>query len=76
MKTKISEVRRLMAAGDMRGAILLAAKFPRLGREARDILGAREAYLRPDFQRQIGRDPEVLKAAGAAAMVVRFGDGT
>jgi hypothetical protein len=72
MKTKISVLRDHMAAGDVRAAILLAAKFGDLGDHRGAILSAREAYLRPDFQRQIGRDPAVLIAAGRAAIRERY----
>ena len=65
---KIEKLRALAAAGDMRGALLLAAKFPRLGDEKSAIHAAREAYLRPAFQKQIGRDPSKLIAAGIAAL--------
>ena len=65
---KIEKLRALAAAGDMRGALLLAAKFSRLGDEKSAIHSAREAYLRPAFQKQIGRDPSKLIAAGIAAL--------
>lgn len=73
METKLSQVRKLMAGGDMRGAVLMASKFGDLGHHRPAILSAREAYLRPEFQQQLKRDPEVLIAAGAAAMCDRFG---
>lgn len=66
--TKLDRLRGLVAAGDMRAAILLAAKFQSLGAERDAILSAREAYLRPSFQKQIGRDPSKLIAAGIAAL--------
>lgn len=59
----------LMAAGEWRKAILLAASFPRLPEGARGrILAAREAYQRPEFQRELGRNPDDLKAAGIEAL--------
>lgn len=73
MKPKIEIVREMMAAGDWRGATLFAAKFPQLGARRAAILSAREAYLRPGFQRQIGKDPEALIEAGRAALLGRFG---
>ena len=72
--TKLAQVRALMAAGDTRAAVLMAAKFGELGEQRAAILSAREAFLRPDFQRQLGRDPAALIDAGAAALHERFGD--
>jgi hypothetical protein len=73
-ETKLSQVRCHMRAGDYRAAILMAAKFADLGAEKTAILSAREAYLRPDFQRQLRRDPDHLIAAGCAAMNRRYGN--
>ena len=70
---KITLLRAYMAAGDWRCAVLLAAKFPRLGAARNAVLDAREAYLRPDFQRQLGRDPEALIATGREAMIKQWG---
>lgn len=72
--TKLARVRGLMALGDWREATLLAAKFSQLGAQKTAIHSAREAYLRPEFQRQIGRDVEVLKEAGKEALKERFGN--
>lgn len=66
---KIDTLRALMDAGDWRAAISLASKFPRLGAHKLAILRAQEAYARPDFQRQIGRDPVALIEAGRMALV-------
>jgi hypothetical protein len=74
LTTKLSQVQTHMRAGDYRAAILMAAKFADLGDEKAAILSAREAYLRPDFQRQLRRDPAALIAAGCAAMDRRYGD--
>lgn len=71
--TKLSAVRAAYLAGDYRAAVLAAAKFQDLGEQRNAILSAREAYLRPDFQRQLGRDPEALKSAGIAALNARYG---
>lgn len=71
--TKLSFVLAAMAAGDWRQAVLLAAKFQDLGDQKAAILSAREAYLRPDFQRQLGRDVAALQAAGKAALIERYG---
>jgi hypothetical protein len=73
MQTKLSQVQAFMAAGDYQAAILMAAKFGELGAQRGAILSAREAYLRPAFQKQIGKDPAALIAAGVAALNERFG---
>lgn len=67
------EIRALLDAGRMREAILRAAKFRDLGDHRDRILSAREAYERPDFQRQVGKDPDALIADGIAALKERYG---
>jgi hypothetical protein len=62
-----------MRADDWPRAIALAAKFPRLGPDKTAIMRAHEALARPDFQRQLGRCPDALIAAGKAALVRRYG---
>ncbi len=71
---KIDQLRALMAAGDWRAALAMAAKFKRNGEHAHAITRAYDAYQRPDFQRQIGRDPERLIADGIAALEARYGN--
>jgi hypothetical protein len=68
-----SEVRDLVQAGRFRDAIRRAAKFQDLGEHRERILSAREAYERPDFQRQVGKDPDTLIADGIAALRERYG---
>jgi hypothetical protein len=70
---KIDTLRAYMAAGDYRKALALAASWPRLGADKQDIERGHEAYARPDFQRQLRRDPEALIAAGIAALHRRYG---
>jgi hypothetical protein len=65
---KIDNLRAPMAAGDWRRALSIAAKFPRLGEYDAAIRAAHEACQRPQFQRQIGRDPEALVMAGVRAL--------
>ncbi len=72
MATKTSGILALMAAGDMRGAILAAARLPELGAYRDAILGAKEAIMNPGFQRQLKRDPDALLAAGFAALKEKF----
>jgi len=70
--TKLSKVRDAAQAGDWNRAILLAAKFQDLGTQRDAILSAREAINRPEFQRQLHRDPDALKTAGIAALKDRY----
>ena len=72
---KLDAVLDAMRAGHWDIAIQLAAKFPRLGAEAANITRAREAILRPDFMRQLGKDPSALIEAGKAALLRRYPDG-
>ncbi len=70
---KMDAVLAAMRADDWPLAVRLAAKFPRLGAQAKAIMQAHEAYARPQFQQQLGRDLDALKAAGRAALIERFG---
>jgi hypothetical protein len=69
---KLDAVLDAMRGEDWALAIKLAAKFQDLGAERNAILSAREALLRPAFQRQLGRDPEQLIKAGKAALKRRY----
>lgn len=66
------EIRQLLEAGRFRDAILRAAKFADLGDHRDRILSAREAYQRPEFQAQIGKDPLQLINDGIAALRERY----
>ena len=70
---KLDAVLAAMRTGDWPLAIRLAAKFPRLGPQTKAIMRAHEACERPEFQRQLGRDPAALIEAGKAALIERFG---
>ncbi len=70
--TKKQQLCELMDAGRFREAILLAAKFQDLGDHRDRILSAREAYLRPEFQQALKRDPAQLIADGIAALKERY----
>ena len=70
--TKLSKLKEAAACGDWRLAVSIAAKFPVLGKHKAAIMSAQEAYARPDFQRQVGKDPEQLKAAGIAALKEKY----
>ena len=74
-RTKISILREHMAREDWRAAIALASSFGSLGAEKRAIMGAREAFARPEFQRMLGKDPAELIAEGVAALRRRYARG-
>lgn len=65
-----------MAREDWQAAIKLAASFPQLGAEKVPISRAWEAIARPDFCRQLKRDPAVLIEEGKAALRRRYGGAT
>ena len=64
-----------IAAGDWDKAIALASRFPRFKRpESKDrIKGAHEAFARPDFQRELGKDIEELISMGKASLMMEYG---
>jgi hypothetical protein len=74
MKTKLSTLREFMAAGDWRAALKLADSFGDLGIHKQQIERGWAAYTRPDFYREIGKNPEDLIADARAALVERYGD--
>jgi hypothetical protein len=67
------KIRAALEAGHFRAAILSAAKFQHLGDQRDRILSAREAYLRPDFQRALNKNPDALIADGIQALRERYG---
>lgn len=72
MDTKIARLRALLDAGDLDGAVKFAGKFPRLGDDKRSITRAREALIRPEFFRALGRDVDAIIAEGRQAVQRRF----
>jgi hypothetical protein len=72
METKLSQIKRLLDAGDSQSAIRIAARFSDLGAQRAAILDAHGAYTNPRFCRQIGKEPDALIAAGIAAMHARW----
>lgn len=69
---KLDTLHAAMLAGDWREAMRIAAAFPRLGDEKVAITRAWEAYQRPDFVRQLRRDPEALIRDGVDALRRRY----
>jgi len=67
---KAQEVRRLIAAEDYKAALRGAKDF-RLGvtKEQRSVMArGYESYVRPEFYRSIGKDPEQCIQAGVAVL--------
>lgn len=73
MDTKLSAVRTAFEAGDVRTAIALAAKFPRLGDQRAAILDAHTAFVNPRWTSAMKRDAAADIAAGARALAERYG---
>jgi hypothetical protein len=73
-RSKLSILKAALAAGDVQGAIRIAARFPDLGAERAAILDAHGAFTNPSFCRQIGKDPEALIEAGRLALLRRYPD--
>jgi hypothetical protein len=71
--TRISILRSHMEAGRWTEAVRVAVRFQRLGPKKKDIERAWEAIQRPQFCRQLERDPDQLIAAGIAAPPRRYG---
>lgn len=70
--SQLEILRGHMARGDWHSAIKLAASFPQLGAEKVPITRAWEAIARPDFCRQLKRDPVVLIEDGKDALRRRY----
>ena len=70
--TKISQLQALMRAEKWADAIRFAAKFGDLGNARNAILSAKEAVVRPEFMRQLRKDPDALIAAGVEALRQRY----
>lgn len=70
----LCELADAMSAGRWEDAILLAAKWSDLGDHAAAIHRGREAILRPEFQRQIKRDPAQMIEEAKEALLERYGN--
>jgi hypothetical protein len=71
--TKLSLLRDAAAAGNWNEAIRIAARFPRLGDARNAVLDGQLAITRPDWCRQLRKDPEAMIAAAKAALVAQYG---
>ena len=70
---KLGTLRDHIAAEDWPKALKVAKSYSSLGADKVAIERAWEAYVRPDFCRSLGRDPEALKVAGIEVLRRRFG---
>lgn len=72
METKIAQIRTAWAVGDKEKALLIAAKFPRLGHEKKVITTAASAMLSPTFYVSLGKSPAELIEAGFDALKRKY----
>lgn len=70
--TKIAALRALMAAEAWDDALRFAARFPQLGDERQAIQRGAQAVLRPEFVRQLRRDPTSDRREGIDALRRRY----
>lgn len=70
---QIADVQAAWEIGDRDGALRIASRLRGLGEYQDAIRRGWQAANRPDFYRQLGKDPEALVAAGHAALRERFG---
>ena len=72
METKLDLLKNAAARNDWRGAIAIAARFPRLGVIRGAVLDAHTAYTNPRFLSQVGRCPDACIAAGRSALIAAY----
>lgn len=70
--SKLSLLQAAAAAGDWPEAIRIAAKFQRLGDARAAVLDGHMALTRPDWCRQLRKDPAKLIEAAKAALVQQY----
>jgi len=72
MVTKLSQVLAAMEKNDWELALRIAAKFPQLGDQKNAIRDGHEAFVRPQFYRQLGKDPAALIERAKLALTERY----
>ena len=72
MDTKLSQLKKLAAAGNWTGALRIAAKFPQLGVERSAILDAHMAITNPRFFVQLKRCPNKALEQGIFALCNKY----
>jgi len=73
-KSNLETMRELIAKEDWTTAFRIASSFKNLGAQKARITRAWEVIQRPDFYRQIRKDPEAIIADGIAALRERFAE--
>lgn len=71
--TKLARLRGYWALGDSTAVLRLAASWHQLGDAKADIERGWAAVQYPEFYREMGREPDLLIAAGIAAVRRRYG---
>lgn len=70
--TKLSKVIEAWRAGRKEEALRIAAKFPDLGVHKERITRGHQARLRPEFYKELGKNPDELYADALKAMLERY----
>ena len=70
--TKLKQLTDAMDCGDWRKAFSIASHFTRLGSHEDAIRRGHEAMQRPEFYREIKRDPDELITIGIVALKERY----
>ena len=71
-QSKMDQIRAAWAAGDELGALKIASKFIDRSDDTRLFNQGYGAHLRPEFYRQIGRDPAAMTEAAIVALARKF----
>ena len=66
-------IRGMLARGEKRAALKLAAGFSELGEQKAAIVTGWSAVQRPEWYKGLGKDPAKLEEAGVDALRARFG---
>jgi hypothetical protein len=70
---KADQIRTAWAAGDQIGALRIAARFFDRSPDTKIFKRGMDAYNNPDFYRQLGKDPQKLKAVALEVLAKKFG---
>jgi hypothetical protein len=72
VESKSEQIRRALVAGDRISALRLASRFHDRSHDTIVFKRGMDAHNNPAFYRQIGKDPEQLKATALALLEIRF----
>lgn len=70
--SKLQTLKDKWAAGDFRGALYVAAKFPSLGKQKKPITRAWTVWTNPAIYREMGLDPAAIVLEGLRAMAEKY----